>query len=124
MDNWYQLPKKESLTFEEKSFKTSLLLNKFTHNLLKSMDYIVVNTEQFKMFQIQFSVLILNNELKKFLCDDKFITFLKNAELIEHVKKKETPYKDKHSRLSYYKGMYFTATDKGRMFLEKMKDKF
>jgi NifB/MoaA-like Fe-S oxidoreductase len=121
MDNWYQIPKKESLNFEEKSFKTSLLLNKFTCSLLRSMDGIVVNTEQFEMFQLQYSVLVTNDDLKKFLLDNKFITFLKNAGLIEHVKKKETPYKDKSSRLNYYKGMYFTATDKARMLLEKMK---
>lgn len=123
MDNWYKFPMSDNLSFEEKSFKTSLLLNKFTFSLLRSMDDSVVNTEQFKMFQIQYSVLIKDNELKKFLSDDKFITFLKNAGLIEHVKKKETPYKDKHSRLSYYKGMYFTATDKARLLLEKMKDR-
>ena len=124
MDDWHKLPGKESVSFDERQFCSSLVLNKFTFSLLRSMDGAVVNTEQFKMFQIQFSVLITNAELKKFLCDDKFITFLKNAGLIEHVKKKETPYKDKHSRLTFYKGMYFTATEKARQLLEKMKGKF
>ena len=124
MENWHQLPKKQTLSLEERKFSTSILLNKFTCNILKSMDGMVVNTEQFKMMQIQYSSLVLDNETKKFLFDDKFITYLKNAGLIEHVKKKETPYKDKSSRLTFYKGMYFTASDKGRMLLEKMKDKF
>lgn len=124
MENWHQLPKRENLNLEERKFSTSILLNKFTCNVLKSMNDKVVNTEQFKMLQIQYSSLIINDELKKFLLDDKFITYLKNAGLIEHVKKKETPYKNKSSRLTYYKGLYFTTSDKGRMLLEKMKGSF
>ena len=124
MDNWQQLPKKADLSIEEKSFNHSILFSKFTCRLLNSMNGIVVNTEQFKMLQIQCSVLVPDNELKKFFCNDKFITYLKNAGLIEHIKKKETPFKDKSSRLSYYKGMYFTTTNKGRILLEKMKGQF
>jgi hypothetical protein len=124
MDNWHQIPKKKDISLEEKSFNNSILFSKFTCRLLNSMNGIVVNTEQFKMLQIQHSVFDVDDDLKKFFCDDKFITYLKNAGLIEHVKKKETPYKDKSSRLSYYKGMYFTATNKGRILLEKMKGQF
>ena len=60
----------------------------------------------------------------KFLLDDKFITYLKNAGLIEHIKKKETPFKNKSAKSSYYKGMFFTPTDKARILLEKMKGRF
>jgi hypothetical protein len=121
MDNWHQ---NDNLTLEERQFNNSMLLNKFTYNLIKCMDGAVVNTEQFKMFQIQFSGLIIKEDLKKFFLSDKFITYLKNAGLIEHVKKKETPYKKKSSNLSYYKGMYFTSSDKGRLLLDNLKGKF
>jgi len=121
MDNWQQIPKKEIVSIAEKSFNNSVLLNKFTLSILTAVDGMAVNTGQFKMLQLQYSMLITDENIKKFLLDDKFITYLKNAGLIEQIKKKETPFKDKSAKSSYYKGMFFTSTDKARILLDKMK---
>jgi hypothetical protein len=124
MENWHRIPNKENPTFEEKAFNTSLLSNKYTYSLLQAMNGFLVNTEQFKMLQIQYSPIIENESIKDCLLSDKFITYLKNSGLIEHVKKKETPYKDKSHKLTYYKGMYFTSTEKARILLDKMRAQF
>jgi hypothetical protein len=124
MDNWQQIPKKENLTFEEKAFNTAMINNKFTLNVLRSMDGLAINTGQFKMIQLQCSISAEDERIKKFLLSDKFITYLKNADLIEHIKKKETPFKDKSAKSSYYKGMFFTTTEKARILLDKMRGQF
>jgi len=124
MDNWQQIPNKENPTLEEKAFNTSMLLSKFTCNVLKSMDGLAINTGQFKMIQMQCAIFAEDEKLKKCFLDDRYITYLKNAGMIEHIKKKETPYKDKSAKSSYYKGMFFTITDRARMILEKMKGQF